>query len=105
MQRGSQSLFSHVFIEPAPTRNPEGRGRSEELIKARNELLLHRYYYYMAIHNKRYDWALQKLESELFLSQRRIIDVMEQERALLLKLRADKPDIAYFRSKFPFMVW
>lgn len=105
MQRGSKSLFVELFENDTPARNPEGRGRSEQLIERRNELLICRYYYYMAIHNKRYDWTLQTLEGELFLSQRRIIDVMEQERAQLTKLRKEHPDTGYFKRKFPFFSW
>jgi hypothetical protein len=106
MLRGHRTAYLSLFDEPEtraiPT--PERRGRSEELINKRNELILHRHYYYIKIMSRQYGVTLKALEEEFFLSQRTITDIFQQS-VLLKELNQMKPGVKYFKEKYPFMVW
>ena len=99
------SLFENDNVVDSSLPVPERRGRSEELIKERNELLVCRHYYYTRIRELQYKRTLEKLEREVFLSQFTIINIVNANNKLLKAINADKPDVKYFRLKFPFMVW
>ena len=107
--RGERSSFLSLFdndkIVDSSLAIPERRGRSEELIKERNELLVCRHYYYTRIRELQYKRTLEKLEREVFLSQTTIINIVSANNKLLRAINADKPNVKYFRDKFPFMVW
>lgn len=104
MQRGYRTLFSD-FIEEPPVKVVQRRGRSEELHQERNELLIHRYYYFIKVLRMQYADALQKLRVQLFIEERTIIDAVQQNRVMLKKLHEEKPTAKYFRDKYPFMNW
>lgn len=106
--RGQYSIFQNLFDDPetltAPA--PERKGRNEALLQARNELLIHRYYYHIKIKQRQYLHTLRVLErDELFLTERTIIDIVQKESAALKKLHEKSPDVRYFRAKFPMWVW
>lgn len=106
--RGERSIFLSLFADDIPTTataTPERKGRSEELLTKRNELLVCRHYYYTRIVELQYARALERLEDELYLSQRTIINIVNDNYTLLKKINAEKPEAKYFKQKFPFMVW
>ena len=108
MQRGSRSIFQNLFNDDVATDTialPERKGRSEELVQKRNELLVCRHYYYTRIIELQYHRCLQKLEAEFFLSQRTIIDIINNQSRLLKSINAQKPQAKYFKEKYPFIVW
>jgi hypothetical protein len=109
MRRGQHSLFNSMFDDdsicvavPAPTVR---RGRSEVLIEKRNDLLVHRYFFYVKILGRQYEKTLQILESELFIAQHTIVNVMTQDKTLLKELNSAKPSVRYFKEKYPFINW
>ena len=69
MLRGHRTYLS-LFQPDTPVividAAPEKRGRSEALVKKRNELLLHRHYFYFKIKRVQYQVGLQALETEFF---------------------------------------
>lgn len=106
--RGSRSLFSNLFQEETSAllvSAPEKKGRSEVLVNKRNELLVCRYYYHIKIMGKQYVPTLKILEEEIFLTQRTITDALQKQQPLLKEMQATKPDVKYFRNKYPWMVW
>lgn len=110
MPRGQRSIFLSLFQDEASAAitldaPPERRGRSEALIIKRNELLISRYYYYVKVRRSQYKDALESLENELFITERRIVDVIQHNSKLLRELHEMKPDLQYFRGKYPFMRW
>jgi hypothetical protein len=111
MQRGSKSIFSPLFTEEAVIATasesaPPGRkGRSQDLIDQRNQLLFSRYYYYAKIIRKQYPDILLLLRQELFIEQRTIIDTLQRHNGELQQLRQQNPDVKYFRHKYPWLVW
>lgn len=107
MLRGHQSVYAVLFTDADTTTlaAPERKGRSESLIKQRNQLLIARYYYYAKIHDKRYSFVLGKLKKEFFLEERTIQDVITAERAMLMELRDLQPGIAHFKKLYPWLNW
>lgn len=110
MLRGHRTTYLSLFDAPLTvvvnnTPQTERRGRSEALVIKRNELLLHRYYYYIKIKGRQYQATLEMLENEVYLTQRTIVDAMQRNSPMLKDLNAIKPDLKYFKEKFPFMNW
>lgn len=100
-----QHLFSTLFELPeAPVKNP-GKGRSSDLDARRNELLLHRYYYYGKHSQKRYETILNDLSNEFFLSERRIQDIIQDNTLRLRELRREEMTAAELRRLWPHLVW
>ncbi len=107
MLRGHRTYLS-LFQNDSPAEVlavPEKRGRSEQLIIKRNELLIHRHYFYYKIKGLQYHIGLQALESEFFLTERTIVDIVQNNHGIIKELRNLAPEIHYFKKKYPFMAW
>lgn len=107
--RGERSIFQTLFSDNTPQTAqlplPERKGRSEALKLRQNEMIICRYYYYIKIQGRQYDKALELLQDEVFLSVRTIIDIINRDRGQLKTLQQLKPDLKYFRTKYPFLNW
>lgn len=103
------SLFYDLFTENAViTDNPKsqpGRGRSEDLIVQRNELLLNRYFYLGKHSGKRYPDILKQLQEEFFLSEARVISLISENSDFLRKLRENPPTVQQLKSKWEHIKW
>jgi hypothetical protein len=106
-RRGSRKLFNNLLFddEPVLVLAPERKGRNELLVDKRNELLVCRYYYYAKLEAKQYLAILSILENEFFLAQRTIVDILNKESELLYNLKSARPDVKYFRTKYPWLHW
>jgi hypothetical protein len=108
MLRGHRTYLS-LFQSEQPITDtialPERRGRNEELIKQRNELLLHRHYFYTKIKKYPYHLLLSSLESEFFLTQRTVMDIVQSNTTLLRRINTDKIESRELRRKYPAMNW
>ena len=108
MLRGHRTYLS-LFQSESPAEVlavPEKRGRSEALVKKRNELLLHRHYFKYKIKRLQYQDGLDQLEDEFFITERTIIDIVQSDCSVLKNLKAiNPPDAKYFKRKYPFMNW
>lgn len=110
MLLGSRSIYQNLFPQDTPevlAKPTERKGRSEVLKQKQYELIICRYYYYIKIQGLNYPAALSRLENEIFLAQRTVINILmaDSSRAILKELHQTKPEIKYFRQKFPHMVW
>lgn len=107
MLRGHVSLYKSLFEEDATTRpKPDRKGRNEELLKCRNELIVHRYWYYIKIKGLNYPKTLRQLETaEFFLTQRSIAWIISRNFHIINELKASRPDVSFFRKKYPFINW
>lgn len=104
--RGQQALFENFFEQPQDVvTTTTRRGRSEELIAARNEALVDRYYFYGKFTDKRYDAILEDLEKEFFIAQFTIQERINENFAKLSELKAHAPTKDYFKKKYPHLVW
>lgn len=97
------SLFSETI--PSAKIKSEKKGRSKLHHHNRNIFLAHRYYYHAKIRGNNYHSTLQNLEDETFLCQRTITDAIDDVRFVLTELNALKPDVNYFKRKYPYFVW
>lgn len=102
MARGSNTLFSDIF-EDAPVKPFQRKGR--ELNAKRNECLVDRYYYYGKFEQWRYSYILDTLSTQFFISTITIAEAIEDNFDQLAALKRDKPQPAYFKKKYPHLVW
>lgn len=107
--RGSQSIYNTLFKDesvPVPdTTAPERRGRSEVLKTKQNELIVCRYYYYIKLQERQYEKTLELLRDEVFLAERTLVDIINRHSGQLKELHKMKPDLKFFRSKYPHLNW
>lgn len=105
MQRGI-TLFNDLL--PAKTL-PEKqiKGRDKELISKRNELLLDRLFFYKALYRWDYDFVLEKLSNEFFLSERTIGDIISNtgSQLYLRTLKIEQPSKNNLEKKWPHLKW
>jgi hypothetical protein len=113
-QRGVKIFNSILFGDDAATvpTTPLKRGRpgrSEELIRRRNEFLLHRFYYKIRLvqstQPRSYASVLKDLEPEVFLSRVMIQKIITRESDEILRIKKDKPSIQQLRARWPHIVW
>jgi len=107
MLRGHVSLYKSLFNEETSARaKPQRKGRNEVHLQSRNELLVHRYWYYVKIKGLNYPQTLDILENiEFFLTPGTIAWIIKCNFNVITELKAARPDAAYFKKKYPFMVW
>lgn len=107
-----QSLFAELQVEPdkgvaVATR----KGRNEERMEERDQMLCIRYLYYITHTDLRLEKIKENLSNEFFLSPRRIEDIFSEQAAYLRSLRKElfgiaKPlSLSKLRSLYPHWVW
>ncbi|MFT3750950.1 MAG: hypothetical protein QM768_21735 [Agriterribacter sp.] len=105
--RGALTLFHNIFTDtdtlPAPKQR---KGRSADLIEKRNDLLIHRYVFYCALKPRlSYEFVIEKLAEETFLSPVTIPELIAENRGKIHALRQQEPTKSYFQKKYPHFVW
>lgn len=106
MIRGHVSIYKSLFEEPIAEKVNKKKGRNVGLLKKRNELIVHRYWYLIKIKDLNYPCALDQLKNEeFFLTQRTISLAIQSNFHILSEIKAIRPDVSFFRKKYPFMVW
>ncbi|PKP09855.1 MAG: hypothetical protein CVU09_09505 [Bacteroidetes bacterium HGW-Bacteroidetes-4] len=99
--RGLKNLYD-TYLETAP---PKGKGRSAVEITRRNNLLSARFYYHMHIKRKRFDDILSSLNEEFFISESRIVDLLNENKPLLDNFMNTKPEPRELKKEFAWFVW
>jgi len=102
--RGQQSLFENMFVD-VPELTVSRKGRSEELIKERNECLVDRYYFYGSSTDKRYEAIMNDLKKEFFIETYTIQEILSENVDKLSELKKQQPQKNYFKDKWPHLVW
>ncbi len=107
MPRGHRSNYLSLFDTPltVAVNNVDRRGRNEALLEKRNLMLIHRHYFWFKIKEVQYQRGLDNLGDEFFLTERTIIDIVQNNTSLLRQLKAINPDKKYFEKKYPFFNW
>jgi len=104
--RGSLTLFRDVFEPETAELQVSKSGRSAELHSKRNECLVDRYYFYGKYTEKRYMAILSALREEFFLSSEITLPrLISDNYGHLAELKALQPPVAYFKKKWPHLVW
>ncbi len=102
--RGQRSLFDNL-LTPEPVAKFTQRGRNLDCIDNRNNLLLHRYYYYAKIKNEKYNDIMALLERELFITTSRIVVCLTQNEMSLKAIFNAEVSVKELKEKFSWLVW
>lgn len=107
MNKGVEKLFNNLFNTPpeSPTARESKKGRSSQLDYLRNSLLVERYYYYSQFTDKRYSAILNILHYEFFLSESRIVVILDTNISVLENLKKQDPPKELFKRKWPHLNW
>lgn len=100
-----QQLFQDLFELPKEPITGPGKGRNGELDEQRNDLLLHRYYFYGHFTDLRYHKIMRRMNREFFLSERRLLDVIQAHTAKLHDIRQCQPSLMDLQRKWPHFIW
>lgn len=100
--KGHQTLFNDI-IEESPLRII--KGRSERLDNLRNQCLVERWVYMMKTTGWRYDLMLRMTSIDFFLSERTIINLLDENYSLLQSLKANPPAKKELEKKWPQYNW
>jgi hypothetical protein len=105
MIRGKK-IYTLFGPEETPVASAEDqRGRDPELIRLRNEHLLYRFAWYRADIRNSYEWMVQQLSREFYLSESTIGQLIEASSEVLARIRGEKPTERDLKRKFPFFEW
>ena len=92
--RGRRTLDSIVYGERADCQSHAKRKvcRDPELIRRRNEILVHRYFF-LVQKNTRYETVVKTLSDEFYLSTVTIAKILTDQVDRLLQIKREKPSI------------
>lgn len=105
--RGINTLYTDIFDQSKEPTPKSGKGRSSHLHQARNEALVSRYFYYGNFFDRKfsYEFIINKVATEFYLSPVTVPEIIEANYNLLVKLKKEQPAIKYFKEKWPHLVW
>ncbi len=103
----ARGLFLFNDLVEAPPAEKQIKGRSKTLIEKRNECLLDRLFFYKKNYPWAYEYVLERLSMEFFLSEVTIPKIIEQpESQLYLRtLKLESPGKDSFAKKWPHLKW
>ncbi|MFB9862732.1 hypothetical protein [Rufibacter immobilis] len=102
--RGHETLFTNLFPPSVSLEAPK-QGQRNTQTDRRDDVLAHRYYYWVHLRRNRYDDALAELEKEFFLSAAVVVQRLDRRRELLRELVAWKPNPRQLGVKLPHFNW
>lgn len=100
--KGHQTLFNDI-IEESPLRVV--KGRSERLDNLRNQCLVERYLYMMETTGWRYDLMLKLISTDFFLSERTVINILDENYDIVSTVRKKIPGKKELERKWPQFSW
>lgn len=107
MRRGLRTNYLMLFPQDEIAEKQKGdrRGRSDDLVKKRNESLIDRHFFFVKHKGYNYPKCLDELEKEYFISQYTIALIIQQNNDQLKQLQAQKPAVSYFKKKYAHLNW
>ena len=109
LMRGQRTLYDAYFEVTTPEVNTlisnVNKGRSTVLLQDRDTLLSARFYYHMHFKRLRFDDILRNLQREFFLSEKRIVDVLQQQSTTVDHYMKNKPQLKELKKEFGWLVW
>lgn len=103
--RGQRKLFENFEQEVLAESPLPKKGRSPQLQEKRDALLVARFYFYTKTTKYRYEYILEILEIEFFLSKCRIVAVLDEQFVAVRKLHKEQPQVSIFKKEWPHLVW
>lgn len=104
MVRGQHSLHTQFFGNTTVAPKEKQRPRNF-FMPERNQLLVHRYYFYAEIKGYRYDKCLTELEQDMFITETRLSTVLTECMDLLRQIMQTKPTLKQLQRQFPRLNW
>jgi hypothetical protein len=83
------TLFPLDPVTDVAAEDEDGRGRNDALNEARNEHLMHRYVYYSMFKKYRYDWILERLGAEFYITVRTVSWVLGDHYDRVAEIKAE----------------
>jgi hypothetical protein len=102
--KGQQLNFSQFFNSNNVHETKIQRPRNF-FMPERNELLVHRYYFYVKIKNYRYEKCLEELEKDVFITAFTQTKILSACSELLSKIMQEQPSVKELANKFPRLNW
>lgn len=105
--RGKRIFESTMGTVVQKSAEPKKAGRSSELHAFRNDVLLHRYYFYSKLYSVRlaYDEILRILSVEFALSPFTIAEIITGNTEILKGIIAEGLTVRRLSQKFPHLNW
>lgn len=85
--------------------NNAKKGRNEGLIQKRNQQLVARFYFYSTLNALKFSKVLELLESEFFISQSRIADLLAEQSEQITAIEMNSITVNDLRDTYPAMNW
>ncbi len=107
IQRGIR-LFNQVLFEEseiATLPKPEHNGRDPQLIAARDNFLLHRFYYKSKVQRKIYNDTLVELSQETWLSKLQIQKIIQSKAEDVLLIKKNAPSVKQLKEQWSHIQW
>lgn len=104
MSRGQYSLFTSIFEKDKAQAVETTRPRNY-FMPLRNEHIAYRWYYWGEIRGLRYDRCLQALEREFYITEARLIVILNGLTEELKQIMEEKPDVKTLRERVPHLNW
>lgn len=99
--RGKRALYGTEIVADAISK----RGRSESLIKQRNEAMVARYYYWAHVKKLKYEECIGNLSLEFYLHERTIIDILIDNSIDISGLVSEKATVQQLKIRFSWFMW
>lgn len=106
MGLGQRKLFADLQDDSPQEPKKWGKGKRPDLLAARDEKLVYRYYYLSEVKRMRYDDTLKQLELEFDIAVGTVIDRLSN--VLYSKVKevyAEKPLASELQRRWPWLVW
>lgn len=100
--RGQRKLFDLFGESPNVQKETEARN---QFLHLRDEVLCHRFYWHADANKLKFQEVLNQLNNEFYLSDRRIIDILDKQYHLLSKIQKSKPTQKELQAKYPHLTW
>lgn len=81
------------------------KGRNKDLISKRNKALVNRYYLYSTKTKVRYDYIIERLEEEFYLSKSMVVKILSANIELLKEMKKSKPTLLNLKAVYPHFNW
>ena len=99
-------IFANLLKENASLgTNIKKTGRSKELIKQRNDLLLHRFYFKVKIERKNYEDTIDELHTEFHLSKMQVQRLIGSNGDEILAIKKEAPTVKALQIQWKFINW
>jgi hypothetical protein len=106
--RGIRLYDQLLLIEeetPVVSMTAQQIGRSPELIAARDNFLLHRFYFKVRLQRKNRVDTIDELQKETYLSKTMIGKILQAKADNILLIKKQEPSVELLKEAWPHIIW